>query len=126
MPDHWLDEVAIPALERAWVEILSLPPHWPEQDGSWIGPDWTHVWASHAEMVDPAPDGRIISAVEPMTYDEDAPQTDNVTQELMELVRAGDEPGFRALAGCVMPAEDVEPCWNGAQARIKEGHREAR
>ena len=52
--------------------------------------------------------------------------SDNVTQELMELVRAGDEPGFRALAGCVMPAEDVEPCWNGAQARIKEGHREAR
>lgn len=53
-------------------------------------------------------------------------EADNVTHELLELLRQGDEAGFRALAGCVMPAEEITACWHGAQARIKEGHRGAR
>ena len=42
----------------------------------------------------------------------------NVTRELLELVKRGDEVGFRALAGCVMPADEVDECWHGAQARL--------
>jgi len=46
---------------------------------------------------------------------------DNVTQELLKLVKAGDEAGFRALAGCVMPAEQVHDCWDGVRARLGLG-----
>ena len=43
---------------------------------------------------------------------------DNVAQELVEMVKRGDEAGFRALAGCVMPAGEVDECWCGARARL--------
>lgn len=43
---------------------------------------------------------------------------DNVTDELMELVRQGDEARFRELAACVMPAGEVDECWAGARARL--------
>jgi len=43
---------------------------------------------------------------------------DNVVQELVELVKAGDEAGFRALAACVMPLEEVGECWAGTRERL--------
>ena len=46
---------------------------------------------------------------------------DNVMRELLELVKRGDEAGFRALAGCVMPAEQVHDCWDGVRARLGLG-----
>ena len=56
------------------------------------------------------------SAVRPWRWPDE--QADNVTEELLELVKRGDEAGFRALAGCVMPADEVDECWHGAQARL--------
>ena len=49
------------------------------------------------------------------------PQGDNASAELVGLARAGDREGFRALAGCLMPAAQVEECWRGTRARL--GHR---
>jgi len=49
------------------------------------------------------------------------PQGDNASAELVGLARAGDREGFRALAGCLMPAAQVEECWRGVRARL--GHR---
>ena len=54
----------------------------------------------------------------PWGWPRETAEGDNVTQELLELVQAGDEAGFRALAGCVMPAGEVDECWCGARARL--------
>ena len=43
---------------------------------------------------------------------------DNAATELMALARRGDEAGFRALAVCVMPLEEVGECWAGARGRL--------
>ena len=50
--------------------------------------------------------------------EDEAVEGDNVTRELLALVNRGDEVGFRALAGCVMPADEVDDCWWGARARL--------
>jgi len=51
---------------------------------------------------------------------EEVPRSDNASAELVDLARAGDESGFRALASCLMPAGEVEECWHGVRARL--GH----
>ena len=43
---------------------------------------------------------------------------DNASGELVDRARAGDEGGFRALASCLMPADEIEECWRGARARL--------
>jgi len=43
---------------------------------------------------------------------------DNASGELVDCARAGDEEGFRALASCLMPADEIEECWRGARARL--------
>jgi len=43
---------------------------------------------------------------------------DNAAAELTALARRGDEAGFRALAVCVMPLEEVGECWAGARGRL--------
>ncbi|MDP3938167.1 MAG: hypothetical protein Q8R92_08515 [Deltaproteobacteria bacterium] len=47
-----------------------------------------------------------------------APAVDNVSQELVDLARQGDEPSFRRLAVCVMPVEKIGECWAGARGRL--------
>jgi len=54
----------------------------------------------------------------PWRWPDETVEGDNVTRELLELVKAGDEAGFSALAGCVMPAGEVDDCWHGARARL--------
>ena len=46
------------------------------------------------------------------------PLDDNVARELVDLARAGDETGFRTLAACVMPLEEIGECWAGARDRL--------
>ena len=43
---------------------------------------------------------------------------DNAASELTALARRGDETGFRALAACVMPLEEVGECWAGVRDRL--------
>ncbi len=50
-----------------------------------------------------------------------APLADNASQELVDLARAGDRDGFTALAGCLMPADEVEECWAGTRQRLGLG-----
>lgn len=128
MRDDWLDEVAVPALNRAWSEIESAPPltleAWREAYERWVlesgfcSPPEPHVFFGHSfvELLGELGSDPIRSAVEPWRWPDE--QADNATQELLDLVAAGDEAGFRELAGCVMTAEDVEPCWRGARARL--------
>ena len=47
-----------------------------------------------------------------------AASDDNAAAELTALARCGDEAGFRALAACVMPLEEVGECWAGARERL--------
>ena len=54
----------------------------------------------------------------PWRWPDETVEGDNVAQELVELVQAGDEAGFRALAGCVMPVDEVDECWCGTRARL--------
>ena len=43
---------------------------------------------------------------------------DNAMQELLELAKAGDRLGFSAVAGCLMPKEEVDECWAGTRTRL--------
>ena len=43
---------------------------------------------------------------------------DNASGELVGLARACDYGGFRALASCLMPIDEIEECWRGARARL--------
>lgn len=47
-----------------------------------------------------------------------SPALDNASQELVDLARQGDAAGFRALAACVMPVEEIGECWAGARRRL--------
>ena len=47
-----------------------------------------------------------------------AASDDNASAELTALARRGDEAGFRALAACVMPLEEVGECWAGTRGRL--------
>jgi len=47
------------------------------------------------------------------------PWADNVSKELIDLARAGDELGFRRLAACVMPVEEIDECWVGTRGRLR-------
>lgn len=48
-----------------------------------------------------------------------APVGDNASAELVDLARAGDREGFRALASCLMPVKKVDECWSGTRKRLK-------
>ncbi len=93
---------------RWYQEAMEHPPSFHALEVRLLTPEVERVWLE-MEAARPA-------VHSPWRWPDE--QADNVTHELLELVRKGDEAGFRALAGCVMPAEDVEPCWYGAQARI--------
>lgn len=43
---------------------------------------------------------------------------DNASAELVDLARAGDRDAFAALAGCLMPAGEVDECWAGCRRRL--------
>jgi hypothetical protein len=43
---------------------------------------------------------------------------DNAVKELVDLARANDEAGFRALASCVVAPGQVDDLWTGTRARL--------
>ena len=45
-------------------------------------------------------------------------QRDNATEELVALAREGKREEFDALAGCLMPANEIAACWTGTRCRL--------
>ena len=43
---------------------------------------------------------------------------DNASEELVAFARAGKREDFDALAGCLMPAEEIAECWAGCRVRL--------
>ena len=121
------------AMAGTWSNLTTAPPLTPEafrQACRWyqeaaLRPPQPQVFFSHSPTEMLAEDQEFTQGLDALhltaPWDWRDEQADHVTQELLDLVAAGDEAGFRALAGCVMPAEDVEPCWHGARARLGLG-----
>ena len=118
MPDDWLDEVAVPALVRAWEDLLGgeSDPRWAANGGS----TWSNLTTAPPLTLEVLREAvrHYTALVDAADEGDEAVEGDNVTWELLELVKRGDEAGFREMAGCVMPAGEVDECWCGVRARL--------
>jgi hypothetical protein len=56
---------------------------------------------------------------DPIVINQHTEEDDNAVKELLDLARANDETGFRALAACYGPAEEVDALWVRVRRRVR-------
>ena len=133
----WQPNIAARLFERVAAALsAALPiPGWPppifgphEPDAvERSDPSWEFISSrplsdvelvAHFERLAAGLRGAIGSSDGPPTITPVEPWADNAAKELTDLARAGDEPGFRCLASCVMPMDEIGECWAGARQRL--------
>lgn len=84
------------------------------------------TWSNYVPYSTPSEETlrAVVAEIEPAGRVRAAPvfaieqRDDGVTVELVALARAGDRVLFREIAGCIMPAAEVDDCWIGTRARL--------
>ncbi|MDP3937832.1 MAG: hypothetical protein Q8R92_06820 [Deltaproteobacteria bacterium] len=100
--------------EQAGAALGPLPG-WPPPVFESDEPDATNLSTIESLRIDRA---ALAASLGPPSVTPVTPWEDNIAKELTDLARAGDAPGFRRLAACVMPVEEIDECWAGTRGRL--------
>ena len=127
--DEWWEAAGRAAYEEAWLGVraevsrVSAPAVMWDEEWPLLSPRAAAQW--YEDEMEHHEARRRFAAVataavenRPWRWPGETVEGDNMAQELVEMVKRGDEAGFRALAGCVMPASEVDECWHGTRARL--------